>query len=35
MSDLDGRFTIMMPHPERIFLTSQLSYFPKTWTESP
>jgi phosphoribosylformylglycinamidine synthase len=33
MSNLDGRFTIMMPHPERIFLTSQLSYLPETWTE--
>ncbi|MEK7991432.1 MAG: phosphoribosylformylglycinamidine synthase, partial [Thiotrichaceae bacterium] len=33
MSNLDGRFTIMMPHPERIFLSSQLSYLPETWTE--
>ncbi len=23
----------MMPHPERIFLTSQLSYLSETWTE--
>ncbi|MCV6636362.1 phosphoribosylformylglycinamidine synthase [Candidatus Albibeggiatoa sp. nov. NOAA] len=33
MSNLDGRFTIMMPHPERIFLTSQMSYLPETWIE--
>ncbi len=33
MSNLDGRFTIMMPHPERIFLTSQFSYLPEIWTE--
>jgi len=24
----DGRFTIMMPHPERVFLPSQFSWFP-------
>jgi phosphoribosylformylglycinamidine synthase len=28
----DGRFTIMMPHPERIFLTSQYSWLPATWS---
>lgn len=28
---LDGRATIMMPHPERAFLTSQLSWHPKSW----
>ena len=27
----DGRFTIMMPHPERVFLTKQFSWFPKEW----
>ncbi|NJO15841.1 MAG: hypothetical protein HC877_08860 [Thioploca sp.] len=27
----DGRFTIMMPHPERIFLTHQYSWLPETW----
>jgi phosphoribosylformylglycinamidine synthase len=24
----DGRFTIMMPHPERVFLSSQMSWHP-------
>jgi phosphoribosylformylglycinamidine synthase len=27
----DGRFTIMMPHPERVFLTKQLSWSPPDW----
>lgn len=27
----DGRITIMMPHPERIFLRKQFSYLPSTW----
>ena len=27
----DGRFTIMMPHPERVFLTKQFSWFPEEW----
>ena len=33
----DGRFTIMMPHPERVFLKKQYSWFPETWIheESP
>ena len=25
----DGRATIMMPHPERVFRSSQLSYIPE------
>jgi len=29
----DGRFTIMMPHPERIFLSSRHSWLPETWTD--
>lgn len=28
----DGRVTIMMPHPERVFLSSQLSWCPDNWT---
>jgi phosphoribosylformylglycinamidine synthase len=27
----DGRITIMMPHPERIFLRKQFSYLPPEW----
>lgn len=27
----DGRFTIMMPHPERVFLKKQFSWFPTGW----
>ncbi|PPD03942.1 MAG: phosphoribosylformylglycinamidine synthase [Methylobacter sp.] len=30
----DGRFTIMMPHPERCFRTLQNSWHPDTWPES-
>jgi len=28
----DGRVTIMMPHPERVFRNVQLSYCPPEWT---
>jgi phosphoribosylformylglycinamidine synthase len=28
----DGRFTIMMPHPERGFLSKQYSWLPADWT---
>jgi phosphoribosylformylglycinamidine synthase len=33
----DGRFTIMMPHPERVMLRQQFSYLPDNWRaeESP
>lgn len=33
----DGRFTIMMPHPERVFLKKQFSWIPESWVheESP
>ncbi|MCB1609118.1 MAG: phosphoribosylformylglycinamidine synthase subunit PurQ, partial [Xanthomonadales bacterium] len=30
-SAADGRVTIMMPHPERIFLRRQLSWYPTQW----
>jgi phosphoribosylformylglycinamidine synthase len=30
----DGRVTIMMPHPERVFRTAQLSWAPKNWGEA-
>ncbi|WIM06153.1 MAG: phosphoribosylformylglycinamidine synthase [Candidatus Nitricoxidivorans perseverans] len=29
----DGRFTIMMPHPERIFRAVQMSWHPRGWGE--
>ncbi|MDX8401487.1 MAG: phosphoribosylformylglycinamidine synthase subunit PurQ, partial [Mariprofundaceae bacterium] len=29
----DGRFTIMMPHPERLFRTVQYSWHPDAWGE--
>ena len=30
LTNEDGRFSIMMPHPERIFRKSQFSYYPET-----
>ena len=27
----DGHFTILMPHPERVFLRKQFSWFPAAW----
>ena len=29
----DGRFTIMMPHPERVFRSVQMSWHPRHWGE--
>ncbi len=29
----DGRITIMMPHPERVFRTLQHSWYPEAWRE--
>jgi phosphoribosylformylglycinamidine synthase len=33
MTTTDGRFTIMMPHPERVFRTLQYSWHPEEWGE--
>jgi phosphoribosylformylglycinamidine synthase len=33
LSNADGRVTIMMPHPERVFRTAQLSWHPPEWGE--
>jgi phosphoribosylformylglycinamidine synthase len=33
LTNMDGRFTIMMPHPERSFRTVQLSWHPEGWGE--
>ena len=30
----DGRFSIMMPHPERVFRAVQHSWYPKEWQEN-
>jgi phosphoribosylformylglycinamidine synthase len=30
----DGRATIVMPHPERVFRTAQMSWHPPEWTEA-
>ncbi len=29
----DGRFTAVMPHPERVFRTVQMSWHPESWDE--
>jgi phosphoribosylformylglycinamidine synthase len=33
LCNADGRVTIMMPHPERVFRTAQLSWHPAEWGE--
>lgn len=33
LTTVDGRFTIMMPHPERVFRTVQHSWAPHGWGE--
>ena len=33
LTSADGRATIMMPHPERVFRASQNSWHPDDWTE--
>jgi phosphoribosylformylglycinamidine synthase len=33
LSTADGRFTIVMPHPERVFRTVQNSWHPDEWGE--
>lgn len=33
LTSADGRVDIMMPHPERVFLTDQLSWHPRDWPE--
>ena len=34
VTSADGRVTIMMPHPERVFRNAQLSYRPRDWDAS-
>ncbi len=33
LTTVNGRFTIMMPHPERLFRTVQCSWHPDEWGE--
>src|SRR5208282_3948304 len=33
LTTTDGRFTVLMPHPERLFRTVQNSWFPGGWGE--
>ncbi len=33
LTTADGRFTILMPHPERVFRTLQMSWRPDEWGE--
>ncbi len=33
VTNADGRVTLMMPHPERVFLTRQMSWHPAQWEE--
>jgi phosphoribosylformylglycinamidine synthase len=33
LTTADGRFTILMPHPERVFRTVQMSWHPREWGE--
>ncbi|MBM3395266.1 MAG: phosphoribosylformylglycinamidine synthase, partial [Betaproteobacteria bacterium] len=33
LTNTDGRFTILMPHPERVFRTVQHSWHPEGWGE--
>ena len=33
LTTADGRFTIMMPHPERVFRSVQMSWHPDNWGE--
>jgi phosphoribosylformylglycinamidine synthase len=34
LTTADGRFTILMPHPERVFRSVQMSWHPHAWGEA-
>ena len=34
LTTADGRFTILMPHPERVFRTVQMSWHPDDWGDA-
>ena len=31
LTNKDGRFTVLMPHPERVFRSVQMSWAPDSW----
>ena len=33
LTTANGRFSILMPHPERVFRTAQMSWHPDDWGE--
>ena len=33
LTNLDGRFTVLMPHPERVFRVAQMSWAPREWNQ--
>jgi phosphoribosylformylglycinamidine synthase len=33
LTNTDGRFNIMMPHPERVFRAVQCSWYPNDWRD--
>ncbi len=33
LTTADGRFTVLMPHPERVFRSAQMSWHPRDWGE--
>jgi phosphoribosylformylglycinamidine synthase len=33
LTTADGRFSILMPHPERVFRSVQMSWHPEDWGE--
>lgn len=34
ITNTDGRITVMMPHPERVYRTAQMSWSPEKWHDS-
>jgi len=34
LTTADGRFTVLMPHPERAWRSVQLSWHPRGWAEA-
>jgi phosphoribosylformylglycinamidine synthase len=34
LTTADGRFTVMMPHPERVHRSAQMSWHPREWSDA-